>query len=226
MRGGALAVVIGSALGVTAAIAVRQSADPNLGAQRSAAHGIASSPSARASPDLAVEPRLPPAAPVVAEGVPSTSAQEVSSAALPAANASAVAVPSGAFPSAATATAPSIPDVPSLAPVTTAKQLEQAEIRCYERRPDECDRAADGYEAGTLLPRDQARATKLRKVAFNYRVRACENRSPHACLVLSVRYETGNGVERDSHKAKLLLEHARELCARKPNVECASGEPR
>lgn len=215
MRGGPLAVVIGSALGVAAAVAVRQSAEPSVRPLSPAAPAVPAAASSAVSP-----PIMPPAS---AEEAPSAPAATSAAPAEPPLSASVA--PAVAPPPASTAPGPNIPEVPPLPPVTTAKEAEQAEVRCYQQRPDECDRAADAYDAGTLLPRDQERATKLRKVAFTYRVRACENRSPHACLVLAGRYQTGSGVEHDSHKAKLLFEHARELCSRKPNAECVGGEP-
>lgn len=223
MRGGAFAVVVGTALGVAAAVAVRQSPEPEPRTDGAESHASGPSLPASASPEVPVEASAtppPPMAPATASALPPTPV-----ATAPAAS-SAPATGSAGPAAASGAPAANIPDVPLPPPVTTAKEVEQAEVRCYQQRPDECERAADAYDAGTLLPRDQERATRLRKVAFTYRVRACENRSPHACLVLAGRYQAGNGVERDSHKAKLLLEHARELCGRKPNSECAGGEPR
>jgi TPR repeat protein len=99
-------------------------------------------------------------------------------------------------------------------------------VRCYDKRPDDCERAAAAYEAGLFTPADAARAEKLRKVALTFLVRGCEKRSPHACYVLGSRYSTGVGVAQSDRKALALLEHARELCRHKPGPECVAGEPR
>jgi TPR repeat protein len=115
--------------------------------------------------------------------------------------------------------------VPALPPAT-AKELERAEVHCYDKRADECERAASAYEAGRFGAPDQERAERLRKVALTFLVRACEKRSPHACYALAGRYQAGVGVQASERKARALLEHARELCRNKPGPECVAGEPR
>jgi hypothetical protein len=110
--------------------------------------------------------------------------------------------------------------------VTTASELERAEIRCYEVDPEECGRAADAYDTGELVPRDVVRAERLRKVELTRLVRRCEERSPHACLVLAGRYEAGQGVAENDRHARALVAHARDLCHHGTKAECVDGEPR
>jgi hypothetical protein len=110
--------------------------------------------------------------------------------------------------------------------VTTEAELKRAEIRCYEVDPEECGRAADAYDAGLLVPRDAARAERLRKVELTRLVRRCEDRSPHACLVLAGHYAAGQGVVENEKHARALAEHARELCGHGSKPECVGGEPK
>jgi hypothetical protein len=114
--------------------------------------------------------------------------------------------------------------------VSDKKELERAEVRCYEVDPEECGRAADAYDAGTLVPRNAPQAERLRKVELTRLVKRCEERSPHACLVLAGRYEAGQGVDENDRHAWALVEHARELCRHgaKPQwkAECENGAPK
>jgi hypothetical protein len=193
---------------------------------------VAPSPSAPSAPAaIAIAPSaeppsapaiiLPPEAPTLApssETATATTRTETTPAP-PAASAEAPA-------SAPAAADSSLPFATPLPPVTSKSELDRAEIRCYEVDPEECGRAADAYDIGQLVPRDVARAARLRKVELTRLVRHCEERSPHACLVLAGRYETGQGVDENDRHARALVEHARELCRRHPTGECVNGEPK
>jgi hypothetical protein len=110
--------------------------------------------------------------------------------------------------------------------LATAAEVERAEISCYETDPEDCGRVATAYANGSVVPRDRARAEKLRKIEFTRLTRRCEQRSPHACFVLAGRSHLGDGVAKDERRANALLNHARELCRRTTTPECVDGEPR
>jgi len=220
MRLGGVAILSGAAVGVVIALAFRGASppEPSGSASRdSAALASASSPvtapvaSASSTPPLASDPE--PAATHAAPPLPSMTAP------VPAESASASAPPP------ATSAEP-FPVATPLPPVTTVKELQRAEIRCYEVDPEECGRAADAYDGGQLVPRDAARAANLRKVELTRLNRRCEQRSPHACLVLAGHYESGAGVDENDKHARALVQHARELCRHGAKAECAGGEPK
>jgi localization factor PodJL len=212
--GGGLAIVIGAFVGVALAFARQRGSSPPTGplpAPR-AAHSAAplappAEPAASTEPlplvELTPTLELPPAVPPPPPTAASASVPPVALA------------PTSTFPM----------PVPA-PPPTTAKELERAEVRCYDKRPDECERAASAYEAGLFGATDRERAERLRKVALTFLVRGCEKRSPHACYVLGSRYQSGVGVQPSERKALALLEHARKLCRSKPGPECVAGEPR
>lgn len=229
MRAGGVAILFGAAVGVLIALA-RQGTEasdvavPVANRERSAAsserraNASAPVPTASEPPDApsSVAPPEAPASSLPAEAAPAASAAETSPGSLPA---PAVTASAATPPSA-------LPLATPLPPVTSKSELERAEIRCYEVDPEECGRAADAYDIGQLVPRDVARATRLRKVELTRLVRRCEERSPHACLVLAGRYEAGQGVDENDRHARALVEHARELCRRHPTAECVNGEPK
>jgi hypothetical protein len=232
MRAGGVAILFGAAIGVLIALARRGGeapsdvATPRANSEHSAPSSLPA-PGARALAPSASEPPAalatvaPPAAPTSeqpAETAPSASVAETSAGPPPAAAGAASAAPSPADPS--------LPFATPLPPVTSKSELDRAEIRCYEVDPEECGRAADAYDTGQLVPRDVARATRLRKVELTRLVRRCEERSAHACLVLAGRYEAGQGVDENDRHARALVEHARELCRRHPTAECVNGEPK
>jgi hypothetical protein len=203
-RGGGIAILLGAAVGATAALSLRHNAAP----PRPALAAQAPSPRPRAA-----EPPVPPAsAPALAP--PAASADPL------------VLVPAPATGPAPTGSSP-FRLAPALPPVTTAAELERAEVRCYEAAPEECGRAADAYDVGQLVARDPERAARLRKIELTRLVRACERRSPHACLVLAGRYASGQGVPESEKHALGLVEHARDLCRHKAaKAECDGGEPK
>lgn len=220
MRLGGVAILSGAAVGVVIALAFHGASppEPSGSASRdSAARASASSPvtapvaSASSTPPLASDPE--PAATHAAPALPSMTA------AVPVESASASARPP------ATSAEP-FPVAAPLPPVTSVKELQRAEIRCYEVDPEECGRAADAYDGGQLVPRDAARAANLRKVELTRLNRRCEQRSPHACLVLAGHYESGAGVDENDKHARALVQHARELCRHGAKAECAGGEPK
>ena len=115
---------------------------------------------------------------------------------------------------------PSVRAVPPPPAVADLAELKTAEIRCYQKDADACLRAADAYAAGKLVPADAARAENYRKVELTQLFRQCEKASVRACLVLAERYGAGQGLAADPKKAKTLVTHVGELCARRPVPEC------
>jgi TPR repeat protein len=198
MKAQALAVLFGAAAGVGLAL-VRKADDP---------------------------PPLPPAA-ARPLAIPSAAAAPLASPVSPAAaSASPAEAPSAAAPATpAPSGSPGLvlkPPAP-LPPVSTPDELTAAEIKCYQKDPEACRRAADAYEAGRMVPRDAERARNYRKVELTQLVRNCERDSPNACLVLAERYQSGDGVARSTRQAAALVDRARTLCRRKVNPsECAA----
>jgi len=219
MRLGGVAMLSGGALGVVIALAFHFASppEPSANAARNGAAPMSSIAPAPSGP-LASASATPPAA----YQVSSTGVTPL---------ASAVPAPLASGPASASAppretTSEPFPMAAPLPPVTNAKELERAEIRCYSVDPEECGRAADAYDAGLFVRRDAARAANLRKVELTRLNRRCEQRSPHACLVLAGHYESGAGVDENDKHARALVAHARELCRRGSKAECADGEPK
>jgi len=226
--GGGLAIVLGALVGIALAVARRGSEPPRVNPAPSVVSVNRAAPTELTAPPELPAPELPPSSPAA----DASALSELPVAPDPSAP-SGPPPPSAAEPAPALSSASPVPAVSALfpmpapvAPPTTAKELERAEVRCYDKVPDECERAASAYETGRFGPADSARAEKLRKVALTFLVRGCEKRSPHACFVLASRYETGVGLPANHRKATALLEHARGLCRKKPGPECADGEPR
>jgi TPR repeat protein len=195
MKAQALAVIFGAAAGVGLALARKADEPPPLAP-------------AAARPLAASAPAAPPTPPAAAPVAPASEG--------PPAPGSAGSVPSGS---------PGLvlkPPAP-LPPIATPDELTAAEIKCYQKEPEACRRAADAYEAGRMVPRDAERARNYRKVELTQLVRNCERDSPNACLVLSERYQSGDGVARSTRQAAALVDRARTLCRRKVNpTECAA----
>jgi hypothetical protein len=198
MKAQALAVILGAAAGVGLALARKAEDPPPLAPAAARPFATASAPAA------------PPAASTPAPAASATPAAEI-----PAPSRSAVPLDG----SAGMVLKPPAP----LPPITTPDELTAAEIKCYQKEPEACRRAADAYEAGRMVPRDAERARNYRKVELTQLVRNCERDSPNACLVLAERYQSGDGVVRSTKQAAALVDRARTLCRRKVNpTECAA----
>jgi TPR repeat protein len=198
MKAQALAVVLGAAAGVGLAL-VRKVDDPPPLAP-AAARPLATMPAAAAPPASAPTAATLPAGSGTGSPVSSSSGN-------PAASAGGLVLK---------------PPAP-LPPITTPDELTAAEIKCYQKDPEACRRAADAYEAGRMVPRDAERARNYRKVELTQLVRGCERDSPNSCLVLAERYQSGDGVARSTRQAAALVDRARTLCRRKVNpTECAA----
>jgi TPR repeat protein len=198
MKAQALAVVLGAASGVALALIRKADEPPPLAP-------VAARP--LATPSSQATPHAPPSSPTA----PSASASASLSPVAPAGSESSRAPGSALKPPA------------PLPPLTTPDELTAAEIRCYQKEPEACRRAADAYEAGRVVPRDAERARNFRKVELTQLVRNCERDSPNACLVLAERYQSGDGVARSARQAAALVDRARTLCRRKVNpIECAA----
>lgn len=195
-RGGKL-IVLGAVAGVCLALFLRRPA---------ADHHATPETKAEANPPPVAAPT--PAAPLVAP--------TVASVALSVASVS----PSAPAASASNA-APTIPSVPPPPEVADLSELKIAEIRCYQKDPDACYRAAAAYAAGKLLPADQERAESYRKVEQTQLFRQCEKSAVRSCLVLAERYAKGDGLPVDPKKSQKLLRHVADVCARKAAPECS-----
>jgi len=186
-------------VGATAGVALAfvQKREPPPPLPPAAARASALAP-ARAVPPSPPAVRLPPMASAVASGRPSTSAAP-----------------------------PLLVPPPGLPPIATPDELTATEIKCYQKHPESCRRSADAYEAGRIVPRDAERARHYRKVELTQLVRNCEQSSPVACVILSARYQSGDGVARSARQAAALVDRARMLCRRGvPPAECATLTPR
>jgi TPR repeat protein len=200
--GGSFAVLLGTIVGVTAALARRGDDQPT--------------PPPEPQPPQASAEREPPAtAPARA---PASPANETKPAALDAA--------AGGSPPSTAVVAPlvsaqaSASHLPPPAPVASLAELKASEIKCYEQDPVACRRASDAYAAGTIVQRDNARAENYRKVEITQLVRLCEKSDARACLGLADLHAAGDGVAQDARRAQQLAEHARLICRRKPSAEC------
>jgi TPR repeat protein len=198
MKAQALAVILGAAAGVGLAL-VRKADDPPPLAP------------AAARPLATANAAALPAAPAPSAATPVASATELG----PAADAAGPPPPG----SSESALKPSAP----LPPLATPDELTAAEIKCYQKEPEACRRAADAHEAGRIVPKDAERARHYRKIELTQLVRNCERDSPNACLILAERYQTGDGVARSARQTAALVDRARTLCRRKANpTECAA----
>lgn len=198
MKAQALAVLFGAAAGVGLAL-VRKADDPPP------LPPAAARPLALPSVDAA--PHSPPASAVTATASATESAAPAAS----------------AVPAPSSSPGLVLKPPPPLPPLTTPDELTAAEIKCYQKTPEACRRAADAYEAGRIVPRDAERARNYRKVELTQLVRACERDSPNACLVLAERYQSGDGVARSARQAAALVDRTRTLCRRNVNpTECAA----
>jgi hypothetical protein len=202
MKAQALAVILGAAAGVGLALVRKADAPPPLAP--AAGRPLATQSVTVTAPAAAiasVAPTAPPAASVIEIGpMPSSTA-------------------SAAPSSSSLAPKPSAP----LPPLATPDELTAAEIKCYQKEPEACRRAADAHEAGRIVPRDAERARHYRKIELTQLVRNCERDSPNACLVLAERYQSGDGVARSARQTAALVDRARTLCRRKANpIECAT----
>lgn len=123
-------------------------------------------------------------------------------------------------PSLAADAAPAVPRVPPPLEVADLAELKSAEIRCYQRDPDACFRAAAAYAAGKLVPVDEKRAENYRKIELTQLFRQCEKAAVRPCLVLADRYANGDGLPVDANRSQKLVNHVAEVCQRRPAPEC------
>jgi hypothetical protein len=105
-------------------------------------------------------------------------------------------------------------------PIASPEEFEAAAIACDEKDAGACRRAAAASELGAVVPKDLERAKTFRKVELTVLVRGCEKGSVAECLTLADRYLRGEGVARNERTALALIEHTRELCARRPSDAC------
>ena len=119
--------------------------------------------------------------------------------------------------SASPAEGPPLEDDP---PIRSKEEFQAAAIACDEKDAGACRRAALASELGDVVPKDLARAKTFRRVELTVLVRACEKGGVDACLVLADRYLRGEGLAQSDRTATALIDHARELCAKKLEPAC------
>ena len=102
--------------------------------------------------------------------------------------------------------------------VTDLAELKTAEIRCYQRDPDACFRAAAAYAPASSSPSTKTRGN-YRKIELTQLFRQCEKAAVRPCLVLAERYANGDGLPLDATVAEA-GEHVAEVCQRRPAPEC------
>jgi TPR repeat protein len=110
---------------------------------------------------------------------------------------------------------------PHSRPVKTEGELRAAEVNCDAHIADDCIRAADGYEHG-VVPRDEERITRHRKVGLTLYVHQCGALDPVACYQLSRLYFDGDIVEKNVPNAQALVKRAVELCQTRTTPACTA----
>ena len=177
----------------------------------------------RGAPDDA---KPPPLAPVAARPIdlhaaaPSRATRTEPSAA---GSAHAEASPaSESAPSVALPPAPVVYPIPleSEVPIASKAEFEAAAIACDAKDAAACRRAAAAAELGAVVQKDRELANRFRRVELTVLVRGCEKRSVEACLTLADRYLRGDGVGQSERTATALVEHCKEICARRPEDAC------
>jgi TPR repeat protein len=119
-----------------------------------------------------------------------------------------------------------IPIAATLPPPATPDELRQVEALCYEKNPDQCQRAALAHETGSAGATSAAEGKRFRRIALTFYVRECESGMPHACFVLAAMYRRGDFVEKSERRAISLLDRALELCRHRDAEECRAAGPR
>jgi hypothetical protein len=105
-------------------------------------------------------------------------------------------------------------------PVATERQLRVAEVRCDRRDPNECLRAADAYEKGEVVDRNEERVERNKKIAHTLYMRQCDGGQAASCYQLARMYEHGEFIKKNPEIAAALRTRAGELCERKKNPVC------
>jgi hypothetical protein len=72
------------------------------------------------------------------------------------------------------------------------------------------------------VAKDLERAKTLRRVELTILVRKCEKGGVEECLTLADRYLRGDGLEKNERTAEALIEHTKEICARRPVAACSA----
>jgi hypothetical protein len=106
------------------------------------------------------------------------------------------------------------------AAIASEEEFEKAAIACDGKDAGACRRAAAAADLGVVVRKDPERAKTFRRVELTVLVRGCEKRSVEACLTLADRYLRGEGVAQSERTAIALLEHTREICAKRPEDAC------
>jgi len=195
-----IAVLAGAGVGVFAAIGWRRAPDDQKPPPLAPA----------AARPFELPHAEPPAQAARSEpNVPSPARAEASPAPLPV-------VPSASTP-------PSVTPLMALdgeVPIASEEEFEAAAIACDAKDAGACHRAAAAAELGVVVRKDPERAKTFRRVELTVLVRGCEKRSVVACLTLADRYLRGDGVAQSDRTATALVEHTKEICAKRPEDAC------
>ncbi|HEX6275545.1 MAG TPA: hypothetical protein VFZ53_21035 [Polyangiaceae bacterium] len=105
-------------------------------------------------------------------------------------------------------------------PIATKEEFQAAAVACEEKDAGACRRAATAADVGTVVPKDAKRAKTFRRIELTTIVRGCEKGAVAACVTLADRYLRGDGVAQNERTATALIDHAREICSRKPDDAC------
>lgn len=98
--------------------------------------------------------------------------------------------------------------------------LEKARVDCAEKIPDECMRAADAYEQGTVAYKNKEEAEQFRKVALSLYVKQCEKKNPTACYSLARMFHEGDLVSKSQEQVLALMERTHYLCEKSSEPIC------
>jgi len=183
-----------------------------------AAHVVEPIASASAAPAVRSAAAAALSAPAPAEAGP-TPAMTAS-----APTAVAVVAPSAIAPAPSAAPAPAaVGTAPLLEPATTRDALLKSEMLCDQKQDfDECERAAESLEKGTIGPADAEQAKRFRRIALTHLVKQCEGGSPHACFVMAGKYRAGSELTTNPTSAEALEKRGLELCRNRAAAECPS----
>jgi hypothetical protein len=102
-----------------------------------------------------------------------------------------------------------------LAEPANKQALLATEVRCNQKIPEDCERAAVALDKGDVVAKDPNRALMLRRMALTLYVKQCETGRPEACARLAEMYEQGILLKQNARSARALRERVITLCKRK-----------
>lgn len=160
-----------------------------------------------------VRTSLSPALPTASGSADFAASAPSSALTAPLASAEPPPTPSAAQAPSAMPPAPPVRPAFDLTPPKSAEELLAVQVRCNNKSPEDCERAAPALEAGTFGAPDRARAKSLRSIALTLYVKQCESKRAAACARLAEMYERGETVKQSERSAQALRIRVNELCA-------------